>query len=69
MIAGSAPRGQLVLVRPNGRLVASVAAADLRHDRPMWGAGARVAFVHAGHCGIDVAHSDGTHVHRLTRVC
>jgi TolB protein len=54
VIAGSGPRGQLVLVRPDGHLVASLGAADMRHDRPSWGAGARVAFVHAGTCGIDI---------------
>jgi hypothetical protein len=69
VIAGSGPRGQLVLVRPDGPLVARLAGAELRHDRPSWGPGARVAFVHEGLCGIDIARGDGTHVRRLTRVC
>jgi Tol biopolymer transport system component len=68
VIAGSGPRGQLVLVRPDGRLVARL-AAEMRNDRPTWGTGGKVAFVHVGRCGIDIARANGTHVRRLTRVC
>jgi dipeptidyl aminopeptidase/acylaminoacyl peptidase len=68
-IAGTGFRGRLVLVRPDGRLVATIKGAQTLNDAASWGADGRVAFVHAGRCGIDIAHADGTHIHRLTNVC
>jgi TolB protein len=68
-IAGTGFRGRLMLVRPDGRLVATINSAQTLNDAASWGADGRVAFVHTGRCGIDIAHADGTHVHRLTNVC
>jgi Tol biopolymer transport system component len=69
-VGGTGFRGALTLLRvADGRVVATIEAADTLDDAPTWGADQRVAFVHAGLCGIDVVWGDGTHVHRLTRVC
>jgi Tol biopolymer transport system component len=68
-IAGTGFKGRLVLVRPDGRLVATIKTAQTLNDAASWGADGRVAFVHTGRCGIDIADADGTHIHRLTNVC
>lgn len=68
-IAGTGFRGALAIVDRNGKPVATIRSADTLNDGPTWGADGRVAYVHAGQCGIDVAHGDGTHVHRLTKTC
>ena len=68
-IAGTGSRGALAIVTPTGKAVATIKTAATLNNGPSWGADDRVAFVHQGLCGIDVAHGDGTHVHRLTRTC
>lgn len=70
VIGGTGFRGALTLLRAaTGARIATVKAADTLNDAPTFGADGRVAFVHAGLCGIDVARENGTLVHRLTRVC
>lgn len=69
-IAGTGFRGRLLIVgAADGHTVAEVTSAATIADAPSWGADNRIAFVHKGLCGIDIAWGDGTHVHRLTRVC
>src|SRR5262249_18770180 len=68
-IAGTGFRGRLVLLRPDGRPVATIKNAQTLNDAASWGADGRVAFVHTGRCGIDIVHADGTHIRRLTTVC
>jgi hypothetical protein len=58
-IAGTGFKGRLVLLRPDGRLVAIIKNAQTLNDAASWGgADLRVAFVHTGWCGIDIAHAD-----------
>lgn len=70
LVAGTGFRGALTIVRSgDGSVVRTIKAADMLNDAPSWGADDRIAFVHTGRCGIDIAQANGTNVHRLTRVC
>jgi Tol biopolymer transport system component len=51
--------GSHIKLLPNSKVAAGL---------PSWANGT-VAYLHEGHCGIDLAREDGTHIRRLTTVC
>jgi Tol biopolymer transport system component len=73
-IAAGGPLGYVYVVRAStGARVARIPASTVFPGVPSWSPTGLLAYVHRGKtgttCGIDVAHSDGTHIRRLTRNC
>ena len=67
-IAGGRGTSVALVRARDGSQLRRIPASDIRGGAPSFSHGS-VVYSHAGECGIDIAHENGTGARRLTRAC